>query len=69
MNPRPAENPDPAALAPAPKQRSKAGRRIALAMIVLWLAVIVALYWVLVKLKLGGAEALRSPTPEQTAPQ
>lgn len=37
-------------------------------MVVLWLAVIVGLYWVLVRLKLGGAEALRSTEATPAAP-
>lgn len=44
--------------------RSSTGKRVAIGMVVLWLAVIVGLYVVIVRLKLGGAEALRaSPRP------
>ncbi|MFM9958184.1 MAG: hypothetical protein ACKVZJ_08900 [Phycisphaerales bacterium] len=39
--------------------RSRTGRYVALGMVVLWVAVVVGLYVVIVKLKLGGAAALR----------
>lgn len=59
----------PAPPSPARPTPPRTGRWIALAMIVLWVAVIIALYIVIVRLKLGGAEALRSqPAPTQAAP-
>jgi len=45
--------------------RSKTGTRVALALVLLWVVIIVALYVVLVRLKLGGAEALRSEPPHK----
>lgn len=39
------------------------GRRIAIALVIVWVAIIVGLYAVLAKLKMGGAEALRSDVP------
>lgn len=46
--------------------RSKTGTRVALALALLWVVIVVALYVVLVRLKLGGAQALRSE-PAQRA--
>ncbi len=40
---------------------ARTGRFIALGLVLLWLAVVVGLSVVLVRLKLGGAEALRAP--------
>lgn len=42
---------------------SRTGRRIAIALVIVWVAIIVGLYAVLAKLKMGGAEALRSDAP------
>lgn len=43
-----------------PNTPSRTGKRIAIALVIVWVAIIVGLYAVLAKLKMGGAEALRS---------
>lgn len=44
---------------PRSTPHSRTGKRIALALVIVWVAIIVGLYAVLAKLKMGGAEALR----------
>lgn len=42
-----------------PSKPSRTGNRVAIALVVVWVVVVVGLYAVLAKLKMGGAEALR----------
>jgi hypothetical protein len=51
-----------------PNTPSRTGKRVAIVLVVLWVVVIVGLYAVLAKLKMGGAEALRKDAPGAHAP-
>jgi hypothetical protein len=51
-----------------PTKPSRTGNRVAIALVVVWVVVIVGLYAVLAKLKMGGAEALRKDAPGVHAP-
>jgi len=42
-----------------PQQRKNNGKIVALAMLALWVAVLIAVYIVIVQLKLGGEEGIR----------
>ena len=55
-------------MAPGRTPRTRNGKLVAIAMLVLWLAILVAVYVVIVRLKMGGKEGiqLQPETPAET---
>lgn len=46
-----------------PGARRRTGRRVALAMLILWVLIVIAVYVVIVRLKMGGEEGIRTGPP------